>query len=312
MTAPRPDLSAPIIEFPGDLVDTAGRPLRPGLPVRVHGPHPGRTDVDTVDGVISRYNPDRGLEILTGEDRVIVAVPGQVERLGSEPDPTMAGLTVIEADGPPTCLVAPVGARELQTRPDDPGPFPVRDPRPGQSSTAEWAAACRTVLDARPPAERDDLLDAHLDAPMIRRALTEALLPRRLERLILLVTSQTPPHPLDTAPLGDLLTAWIGATARRRQRELAYPVEVVTITTRPDVIADVHDQLTERLTPHFAGAQRLAVIHAGGTPAMTFAATLTAATASDHPVRIIQVVRGGRVSEIDFTPHSPIPVDRVR
>ncbi len=289
---------APIVEFPAGIVDMAGRPLRPGVPVRFH--RAGRS----VDGIVSRYNPERGVEIYTDDDEVVPALPGELERLGAAPDDTLAGVTVVDPDQRPTTLVVPLGPRDLQTLPADPGPLPARGPRAEWGPTADWAEACTAALEGLDADERRHVLAAHLDAPILRRALTEGLLPRRLERLVLVCTAQTPPHPGDTAPLVPLVVEWLAATSSKREREIAHPVDVVRVTVRPDIIADVHGELTVSLSPLLVDADRVAVVHAGGTPATALAATLVAAT-RPAPVRLLQVLRGGRVTEIDLGPLAP-------
>ncbi|RMH68696.1 MAG: hypothetical protein D6683_16645, partial [Actinomyces sp.] len=184
--------------------------------------------------------------------------------------------------------------------------FPPRGPRAEPSPTGDWAAAARAVLGDPTSDEAARLLARHLDAPMLRRSLTEAHLPARLDRLVLVATAQTPAHPLDSAPLVPLVLAWLDATAADRTRTLTRRPDIVTVTARPDIVADVHDQLRDDLVP-LLGEARTAVVHAGGTPAMALAATLAAA-ATGHPVRIVQVLRGGRVTEADLGPLPPTPL----
>lgn len=274
-------------------MDATGRRLHPGA--RVHD------SAGNIVGVVTRFSPKRGVEVVTDDNDVVAVHPSELHRADDPGSAELEGWFISEQDQHPVCLVVPIGGRDLQTIPGSPGPFPVRLSSTTQTPVSEWASECVSALQGLSDADAHDLIAAHLDAPMLRRLLDESTLPTVIQRMVPILTSQTPPHPGDTEPLQALLFKWLDATSQRRRRIINEVADPVVITSRPDVVEGMYHTLVVGLPPYWADCDTVAVAQAGGTPAMAFAATL-AASRSGRTVNHVQVLKGGPVVEMSLTP----------
>jgi len=272
--------------FPPGLVGADGRRLRLGSAVSPVG-EPSR-----IGEVTGWAGPARGLEVFfSAHDTVETVLPVNLVRVDEEmTDPVTVGWMAVDDDPRPTLLVVPLGTRDLVTRAEDPGPFPVSD----RSRPRAWASAAADVLQGFDPSEHPRLIARHLDAPMLRRVLDEGSLPISIRRTVFIGTDQDQPQPNDTAGFEPLLRLWLAGrghlTTDSAERHVAEVGELITIRRLPHILDAVVHQVQTGLAVAASGCDRAAILFAGGTPAMTYGITLSL---SQHfpssDIRIVQV-----------------------
>jgi len=290
----------PPVEFPDGLKDNTGRRLRPGSAVCLtKGPFAGQL------GEVVGYGGRRGIEVLLDTDppRLVAIAARQLTRV-DRPMPTVStGRHVVERSDARVALVVPIGAQDVQQRPGT-GRLPPA------AEFASWRAT-RHQVDARRWGEAllhtleqagddaDTLAATELTAPMLQRALIEAALPQRVSRLVLVVTDQDTPHVDDTAPFGNVLTYWLRGSGILDTRPVDDIAPPVVIRDAPHVLDAVIAATRTELPRILDGCNRLAIVQAGGTPAMPFGVLLAAATTGIR-TRHIQVPFQAPLIEIDF------------
>jgi|GEM_PF-2263573 len=271
------DLNEHIL-FPAGLVDRRGRRIRPGSLVTDEGVGP----VLEVTG----FQAGR-LLVIDAEAGVMRSVAYQsCERFDDDTRPRLtAGSFVVEyePDDRPTTLVVPVGNRDLSV--DDLGwrddlershrtrlPVPV-----GPEDFRAWSRALRSFLESLESTEALHWCRSHLRAPILDRVLAEAALPSELDRLVLVVTDQTTPHPNDTVDAAAVLSLYLEATGRVYGRgqvstgRWIRSVSTVVVRNMPHFLDTVLFDLDREIPAWFDGGARVAVVQAGGTPAVNTA-----------------------------------------
>ena len=303
----------PVISFPPRLRSASGRLVRPGATVEIlTGPAAGMfgevvawRGADMVEVLLEQSAADDDVEMSADE---LVEVPVSTVELRPHRLSGTATMTVevVATEDSRVTLIHPVGGQDVIAL-GDLGPFPTPD---GFSTTREtqrkvaaraWGAACLEAIAELPLAEQEQLVAAHLDAPLLRRVLDEGLLPSKLWRLVLIVTDQVDaPHVDDTAAFGELLRLWVAGTATTRRR-VVERVESVVLQHAPHRFDFVTAQLDEHLARWSLDSDEVVVVQAGGTPSMSFGALTSALTSgAGIPVRHLQVPYGQPVVEVDF------------
>lgn len=291
-----------VVEFPDDLTDRAGRRLRPGSVVTVtEGPHAG-----TLAEVVG-WGGRRGVELaVPGEVHEVVVVPaGQLVRVDRFLDePLAVGWGVHTDRRGRVAVVQPVGARDVQPR-KELGPFPSpaqfrtsRGPMREAVAARAWGEACLESVAGLPETEAAALVAAHLDAPMLRRVLIEAALPPVIDRVILVVTDQDPPHQDDTLPFGRLLELWVKGTTDLPRQVAAFAPPIV-LHARPDLLDPCLASIRPVLAELTTDVELVVAVQAGGTPAMSFAVLLACAL-DGRTGRHIQVPLDQPLVELDL------------
>jgi hypothetical protein len=209
-----------------------------------------------------------------------------------------------------TALIVPVGGRDIQARPGDPGPFP--DPashssgRVGQQRKVDaraWGQACLRAISDEPEAEQARLVARHLDAPMLRRVLTEAVLPAELRRLTLVVTDQATlerpdGHVDDSLYFGRLLELWVQGTQQQRTRRIQELGDPIVLSSRPNVTHAVLATIRRSIDTVVDGCDEVVIVQAGGTPAMFTGLETAVASRPGLRVRITQPVEDGPIYDV--------------
>ena len=239
--------------------------------------------------------------VVAASDMVCNPDPGAGRRIGVE---------VVSPDDIPTVLVVPVGGRDVQALSGDPGPFPAptefSSGRAGAQSKVDarrWGAACLEAVAHLSVDEQARLVARHLDAPMLRRVLSEAVLPAELQRLTLVVTDQATidrpdGHVDDSLHFGRLLELWVQGTESRRTRRIREFGEPIVLTSRPNVTHAVLATIRRSIDAVVAGCEEVVIVQAGGTPAM-FTGLETAVTSRPGlRVRITQPVEDGPLYDV--------------
>ncbi len=287
------------IDFPDGITDVTGRRLRPGSTVCVlRGPSAGGV------GEVVGWGGRRGVEVLLDTDPpLLIAVPARrLARVDREVESVTTGRQVVERSRRRVCLVVPIGAQDIQRRPGA-RLLPERSAYQSERETRQqvdarrWGEALEAALADLP--DGDQVAARELDAPMVRRLLVEAALPARVQRLVLVVTDQTEPHVDDTAPFGRVLLRWLRGSGLLQVRPVVELAEPLVLREAPHVLDAVVAATRAELPRILAGCDRLAVVQAGGTPAMPFGVLLAAATAGID-ARHIQVPYGAPLIEVDF------------
>jgi hypothetical protein len=294
----------PVVSFPPGVVDRDGRRIRLGAHVR------GEADGRPFDGEVVAWRGRLGVEVLVVDDEghpsTTTVTPWALTRDDTPlPDPVTVGWIVVEDDPAPTLLVVPVGTQDVQPPADgDLGPFPDpaghgldRNALSRRVAAREWGRACLDALAGLDDDAAAALVARHLRCPMIGRVLDEASLPDTVRRVALVATDQERPHHDDTVWFAELVGLWLRGRGHllaadaddapiRLVAELADPV---LLRSMPHVTDAVSFALGSRMGALADGCDRIAVVHAGGTPGMTFGALLAAVLHGHRPVRHIQV-----------------------
>lgn len=314
MTEPNPP-NRPVVEVPEGVVDRAGRRLRPGSVVRVPDAD-GHLAAGQLGEVVG-YRGFVGVEVMTEDHDLRAWPPDHLVRVdpGSPIDAVTLGWFVVDEDPSPVAMVFPVGSREIQPTADL-GPFPAPDryivkrPMGSAVSARAWGQACLDAVAGLHPSNAAPIVARHLDAPMLRRVLVEASLPASVARLTLLVSDQDPPHDGDTAAFGQLLALWLVGTEAVRDRKVDHVGDPVVLRAAPHLLEPVIFAVREELPRIVGDAERLAIVQAGGTPAMSEGTLLAAALELERPVRHIQVPHNQPLVEADFPPLRPLAPPR--
>jgi hypothetical protein len=276
--------------FPPGVVDVDGRRIRPGVIVSVDH-RAGRHEV-------VGWRTD-GLVLVDTETGDLSSAPKESCRiLDDEITPrSTTGAYVVEFSDRRTTLVMAVGTRDIA----------VDGESLDQSNVRDQSRELVEQLVTEPRTQALVWSQEHLSAPILDRVLVEASLPVDIDELVLVVTDQTIPHPRDTRFVGELLRWHLRARGHvGDEMPLADDVRpiattsFVTLTSLPHVIEAVHFAISPFVPTWFEGDGRVAVVTAGGTPAMSFGVLLAAASYARHAelpsnsVRTIQVpdVRG--------------------
>ena len=255
-----------------------------------------------------------GLCLVTTEDdpngalEVHFEHPSDLERVDAEvdTDSELSGFFV-EVDGPATVVVQSVGTRDVVIASSTgahalPGPasFMRTDVSGTQSRPAvrDWMANVRRILDSLDMQQRDEVIRSQVRAPILERVLQEAVLPRTLERLVLVATDQADAelNGQDTVDTAAVLVHWLEANGHMygigepdQSRRWVREVVVETITHVPHIIDAVAHRLKRSVDMWADGAERLVVVQGGGTPGMNMGVLIAATQHTDVPVRLVQV-----------------------
>jgi len=294
------NMSEPVSHyFPPGVVDGSGRRIRPGSLVQFVN------DGVTVTAEVTAWRIE-GLTLLTvdettEEEQWFVRHPSDVSRIDSEStQSSTVGQFYVEVDGPSTIIIECVGTRDLVYLADkDPDSlFPAME---NGTSLRDWSATVVQILRQMHPDERRAALRQSFQAPIIERVLQEGVLPRVIDKLILVTTDQLVQHPQDTIYCAEILEMWLEAhdhvinvgepDASRRWVE---SVAIFPITQLPHVIDAVTHKIKTEI-PEWAGtSERIVVVHGGGTPAMNTAVLIAASRYSNASIRHIQVPEAHR------------------
>lgn len=309
--------------FPAVVVDSDGRRVRPGNVVQfldnglerrahVQGWH--------TDGLVLVTVDDDPIEPLS----LTMKHPSEVRRADVEyEDAATRSNFYVEVSGPSTVLVQCVGTRDLIGVDIDSdqrilpalSDFSVEDISGTQvrSAVRPWATSVLHLLSVLPAEERYEVIRRELRAPILERVLQEAVLPRTLQRVVLVATNQSGESPMDTSPTAAVLRMWLEAhghmvgvgepdQSRRWIREL----EIVEISALPHVIEAVVFFVKSHIPQWVKGADRVVVVHGGGTPAMNVGVLVAASQYADVFVRHVQVPEPDPVTKV---PQSLIEMD---
>lgn len=300
------------LRFPSNLSDLDGLPVLPGGRVTiVGGPFAGEA------GEVTGWAGGTRVRVLVESAADPEEFPPLrvVETTQLAVDPTArsvrtsSGIEVHDVRQIPTLLIVPVGGQDIQARSGiDLGPFPSPDEfvttRTGGQSKPDarrWGQACLDAIRRSGAKRRAALVAAHLDAPMLSRALTDATLPATIRRLAFVVSDQHErPHIDDTAPFGELLGLWLTGSADARARQIEEVAAPVVLTRDPHLTHAVLYTLRSELPRLLGGIEEIVVLQAGGTPAMTMGTLLAAATGLGIPVRLVNPSKDGPVVEVRF------------
>ncbi len=305
-TGPRWALTSPVVQFPRNVIDADGRPLRPGVAVEiVDGSSAGLL------GEVVGWGGARGVEVLLTEDIPrVVAVPASALRSSDEElaERVRAFATVVSPAGARVGLVQPVGTQDVVPRSEAAGgilPPPERfiTKRGYQTKAAarKWGEACLEVLEPLAPGERAAVCARELDAPIVRRALLEASLPPVVERVVFVVSDQNPPHADDTRAFGELLSYWLHGLRDRFERAVGGLGEPIVLKRLPHMFPSVLEEVGAEVSRVAEGLDEVVVVQAGGTPAMCFGTLMAFTTgAPGVVVRHLQVPLNGPVTEVDM------------
>jgi len=295
-----------VIRFPEGVTDADGRRLRPGSVVRVVSD--GSIPVAEVTGM---SGDGRRVVVLTDGDpfEFFEVDPDDLRTVGARLDvPVTTGELVVQGDQERCTLVLPVGAQEVQLKvPGRPGPFPDPGEFRSERVTATkvnarwWGEALVTALEAMTPDERGEAAAEYLDAPILRRVLNEAAVPLEIDRVLLVATDQEPVHRDDTLPFASVIEEWLAAVRPRLRRRMTGDPATIVLRQAPHLLAAVEQQVEEALPSLVDRTDRLVVVAAGGTPAMTYG-TMLAAMATGLPVRHLQVPFDQPLVELDLDP----------
>ena len=294
------NMSEPISHyFPPGVIDGSGRRIRPGSLVQFIN------DGITLTAEVISWRIE-GLTLLTVDETVeeeqwFVRHPFDVVRIDSESTQSATvGQFYVEADGPSTIIIECVGTRDLVyiADKDTDSLFPAME---NGASLRDWSATVVQLLRQMQPNERHAALRQSFQAPIIERVLQEGVLPRVIDKLILVTTDQLIQHPQDTIYCAQILEMWLEAhghvvnvgepDASRRWIE---SVAIFPITQLPHVIDAVAHKIKTEI-PEWAGTnERIVVVHGGGTPAMNTAVLIAASRYSNASIRHIQVPEAHR------------------
>lgn len=220
---------------------------------------------------------------------------------------------------PRPLVVHPVGGQDLWPRDmESLGPFPSPEgfvsQRGGQRKVVarRWGQACLYAIRDDPLGRQAELVAEHLDAPILRRVLVEAVDPSTA-RVVLIVTDQDPAVPGgfaddDTVAFGQLLQLWLQGRGPA-PADCCRLVDTVVIRRDPHLLQAVLPVLREKVQSTLEGCSEVVVVQAGGTPAMSLAALMAYTLhGSGLPVRHLYVALRGRLVEEQF----PALIDRAQ
>jgi len=276
--------------FPPGVIDASGRRIRPGSIVSVDqrsGSH------EVVGWRVERLIL---LDVATGD---LSSAPKEICRIIDDDQTARfsSGSYVVEFTDRRTTLTAGIGTRDITVDGE------VLD----QSFVRESSQRLLGEIEAMESMQALQWVREHLSAPILDRVLTEASLPVEIDELVLIVTDQSIPHPRDTVFVSELLQWHLRARGHLGQAEPLpdgirpiMTVSTLTLSTLPHVIEAVHFAVMSVVPSWFESDGRVVVVHAGGTPAMSFGVLLAAASYARHAdlpgnsVRTVQVpdVRG--------------------
>jgi len=288
--------------FPPGVIDGTGRRLRPGtiveFPVNDHILKAEVISWRTEGLILKTLDTDSE----ASDEKWFVRHPSEVRRVDIEIETSSTTSEFyIEVDGPSTCIIQCVGTRDLIYVPS-----PITDeqqipPLEDFNSLREWSTFALSALENLEEEDRNQLLRSSFRAPILERVLQEGILPRIVERLVLVSTDQEPQHPFDTIFCSRILSLWLEAhghiidigepdTSRRWIRS----VSVLPIVSLPHVVDAVVHKLKSDIPELSQNAQRTVVVHGGGTPAMNTAVLITASRFTSSMIRHIQVPEAHR------------------
>lgn len=295
----------PVYSFPEGITDASGQRLRPGAMVRVtSGSHAGEV------GEIVGWGGTRGVEVLTDTDVAeLLNVPaGHLQTVADVlRHPVTPGGVVVQHSDQRAVIVLPLGAQDVQPHRGRPlGPFPDPDHfkttrgRQEKVDARGWGEACVAAIADWDQEDAAAAVAEHLAAPILSRVLDEAAIPERLARLAFVVTDQPQRHRDDTAAFGELLRLWTIGAGYERLRHVDELVAPVVLRAAPHLVTAVTQQVAQEASRCIENIDVALVVHAGGTPAMTYG-TLFALLALGVGVRHVQVPVGQPLLEIDVS-----------
>jgi len=305
------DFGVPTLEFPPRLVDGEGRRIRPGSSVKL---------LDGRHGEVTTWRGGDLVEVIVDADDEldvkVVQASDLVADFASARDPVTIGMHVRSSEDPQkVTLIQPIGGRDLVSAvgivdrrlPLD-SSFPVSRGAQSQVDARQFGEACLEALKEIPLDDRPSVVARELDAPILRRAVEETVLPRFLHRLVLVATDQVgSPHSSDSAPFAKLLELWVKGTAGVRKREVG-EIEILTLRQLPHRVDFVIEQVTEPIRRFARDSDELVIVQAGGTPAMSFGVLAVAMGGLGIGVRHVQIPERQAVVELDF----PLTVRRTQ
>lgn len=295
--------------FPPRVVDADGRRVRPGSIVATlddDPPHLCQVQGWSREGlVLLTVNDDE-----QGNPHLLVRHPSRVRKHDAELiDVVLQDELYIEADGPSSVLVECIGTRDVVVRDiaaDDGyvsqlpelSDFEMSDESETFTRVAvrDWSKAVLDTLLSLAPDKRFEVVRRELDAPIFKRVLQEAVLPRTLDTVVLLATDQDAKHPQDTVYVAEILRMWLEANGHcvgvgepNPTRRWIKRVVIETIPSLPHVIESVAYFCRTRFAGWAQESERIVVVHGGGTPAMKMGVLIAACRISDRSIRHIQV-----------------------
>lgn len=280
--------------FPPGVIDANGRRLRPGCLIQFTDSN----QLITAEVIAWRIE---GLMLLvvdetTNDEQWFVRHPSDVERLDSElPQSNTVGQFYVEADGPSTTIIECVGTRDLVHLVDASIDSPFPQLQPG-ASLREWSQSVLERLQQMEPTLRKTVLQQSFAAPIIERVLQEGVLPRIINRLVLVSTDQTIKHPQDTIYCAQVLEMWLEANGHvvnvgepNASRRWIESIEIFPISQLPHVVDTVVHRIKSEIPRWMEHSERIVVVHGGGTPAMNTAVLIAASRYSTATIRHVQV-----------------------
>jgi hypothetical protein len=294
------NMSEPVSHyFPPGVVDGNGRRIRPGSLVQFSDA--GNTITAEVIGWRIEGLMLLAVDIAAGQEQWFVRYPSDVSRIDSESTQSATvGQFYVEADGPSTMIIECVGTRDLIyiAGTDSDSKFPRLE---NGASLRDWSLSVQQTLRQMDPDERRATLLQSFAAPIIERVLQEGVLPRVIDRLVLVTTDQLVEHPQDTVYCAQILEMWLEAHSHvvnvgepDASRRWIESVVIFPITQLPHVIDAVAHKIKTEI-PGWAGtSERIVVVHGGGTPAMNTAVLIAASRYSNASIRHIQVPEAHR------------------
>jgi hypothetical protein len=285
--------------FPPGVVDGNGRRIRPGSLVQfsdARNPITAEVIAWRIEGLMLR-----ALDIDAGEEQWFVRYPSDVLRIDSESTQSMTvGQFYVETDGPATMIIECVGTRDLMYIADTDSDSQFSRFENG-ASLREWSFSVLQTLQQLDPDECRATLLQSFTAPIIERVLQEGVLPRVIDRLVLVTTDQLVEHPQDTIYCAEILKMWLEAhgnvvnvgepDASRRWIE---SIVIFPISQLPHVIDAVAHTIKTEISGWAGTSERIVVVHGGGTPAMNTAVLIAASRYSNASIRHIQVPEAHR------------------
>jgi nitrate reductase NapAB chaperone NapD len=292
-----------ILKFPEGVVDQDGRRLRPGAVVRV----PGDQSIPVSEVIGYDESGDVVLVTDADEPEVLLVPPHALRTVGELlRAPVTVGEPVVQGEDERVALIVPIGSQDVQQRPGvTNGLLPNPKDFLSQRETSQrvdarwWGEAILETLVSMPPDDAATVAFEELDAPMLRRAIEEAAVPRSIDRIVLVVTDQAIEHRDDTVSFAHIIEHWLNGARLTIYRTLPETLDVLILRDAPHIVSAVSQQVQELLPSSIKNCDSVLVVAAGGTPAMTYG-TLIASFTTELPVRHIQVPFGQPVIEIDL------------
>lgn len=306
------------ILFPAGLVDRRGRRIRPGSLITDGGVGP----VLEVTG----FQAGR-LLVINAETGIMDSIAYQsCERVDDDTRPRLtAGSFVIEyeEDERPTTLVVPIGNRDLVVdgfswQDDLERSHRLRLPTAiGSENFRTWSRTLRSFLEANETSQALEWCRSHLRAPILDRVLTEAALPTELDRLVFIATDQATPHPNDTIDMAAVLSMYLESmghlfgSGNVSNGRWINTISTVVVRNMPHFLDTVLFDLDREIPTWFESGARVAVVQAGGTPAVNTAILVGSMMYANERRLVPRSVRHIQIPDVagDGSVQPPIEMD---